>query len=125
MLDLSFIRENREKVREALKIRAPKLDFDAFLSLDSERRTALQEVEGLRSERNKANEKISSLLKEKKDPKPESEAVKSISQKIKALESQSEALDLKVKEALLVIPNLPHASVKAGTDGSQNTEVSR
>ena len=124
MLDLSFIRENKEKVAEALKIRAPKLDFGAFLKLDAERRAALQEVEALRSERNKANDRISLLLKEKKDAKPEIESMKFVSQKIKDLELKGEKLDLEVRETLLVIPNLPHASVKPGADGSQNTEVS-
>ncbi|HTL69718.1 MAG TPA: serine--tRNA ligase [Candidatus Eisenbacteria bacterium] len=123
MLDLSFIRENKDRVREALKIRAPKLDFDAFLKLDADRRQISQELDGLRAEKNKANDAISQLLKEKKDPKPTIESMKGISQKIGELEPKVAALDEKVREMQLIIPNIPHISVKSGTDSTQNTEV--
>ena len=61
MLDLAYIRENKDKVREALKTRAPKLDFDGFLSLDTDRRRVMQELDSLRAKKNQANERISAL----------------------------------------------------------------
>lgn len=123
MLELTFIRENKDKVREALKIRAPKLDFDGFLELDAKRRELLQETDALRAQKNQANDRISALLKEKKDTKAEIESMKSISQNIKEFESKMEEIDSKVKEILYIIPNIPHNSVKSGVDNTQNTEV--
>lgn len=124
MLDLSFIRENKEKVREALKVRAPKLDFEGFLKLDADRRVLQQELDVLRTQKNQANDRISVLLKEKKETKSEIESMKAVSAKIKELETSLEAKDKEVKDILYIIPNIPHESVKVGTDSSQNTEVS-
>lgn len=123
MLDLAYIRENKDKVREALKIRSPKLDFDGFLRLDEERRKLQQELDGLRSEKNKANDVISQLLKEKKDPKDAIASMKGISQKIGDLEGRVGEVYGKVTDILMVIPNIPHSSVKVGTDSTQNTQV--
>ncbi len=125
MLDLGFIRENKDRVREALKIRAPKLDFDAFLRLDEERRKLQQELDALRGEKNKANEQISLLLKEKKDPKDTIASMKSISQKIGDLEKIMGEIDDKSRSTLLIIPNIPHSSVKSGYDSTGNTEVKK
>ena len=88
MLDLSYIREHSDELREALKIRAPKLDFDAFLRLDAQRRESLSALEALRAEKNQANDKISILLKEKKDCGQIIASMKSISQKIGILEQK-------------------------------------
>lgn len=125
MLDLGFIRDNKDRVREALKIRAPKLDFDAFLRLDEERRRVQQELDSLRSEKNKANEVISGLLKDKKDPKATIASMKSISQKIAEFEKKMGVIDDKVKEIVMIIPNIPHSSVKSGFEGKDNTQVKR
>ena len=123
MLDLAYIRENKEKVREALKIRAPKLDFDGFLRLDEDRRKAQQELDGLRSERNKSNDVVTQLLKEKKDPKEAIASMKSVSQKIGEIEKKVGEFETKVTDILMVIPNIPHSSVKIGVDSTQNTEI--
>ena len=123
MLDLGFIRENKDRVREALKIRAPKLDFDAFLRLDEERRKFQQELDTLRAEKNKANERVTQLLKEKKDPKEAIASMKVVSQKIGDFEKQMGDLDEKTRNILLIIPNIPHSSVKSGFDSTSNTEV--
>ena len=69
MLDLKFIRDNRELVKESIKNRRGKIDIDEMLKLDEERRKLLVEVEGLKAERNKANDEISALMKQKKNPK--------------------------------------------------------
>ena len=108
-----------------MKIRAPKLDFDGFLRLDEDRRKMQQELDGLRSEKNKANDVISQLLKEKKDPKSAIGSMKLISQKIGELEVKVGDLYSKVTDTLMIIPNIPHSSVKIGVDNTQNTEVIR
>ena len=123
MLDIAYIRGNKDKIREALKTRAPKLDFDAFLSLDVDRRKLLQDLDALRAQKNLANDRISVLLKEKKDTKTEIGAMKSISQKIKEFEVKMEEIDSKVRDIIYIIPNIPHISVKSGSNNTQNTEV--
>ncbi len=125
MLDLATIRDNKDRVKAALKIRAPKLDFEGFLALDEERRKLQQELDVLRTQKNQANDGITQLLKEKKDPKDAIAAMKSVSQKIGELESKVGESELKVKEILMVIPNIPHFSVKEGFDSTGNTEVKK
>src|SRR3989338_579313 len=110
MLDLARIRENKDMAREALKIRAPKLDFDAFLRLDEDRRKLQQELDALRAEKNKANDVITQLLKENKDPKATIASMKSISQQIGEFEYKVGDLDTKVRDLLLIITNIPHSS---------------
>ena len=124
MLDLTFIRENKDLVRNHLKIRAPKLDFDEFLRLDQMRREDLKNLDDLRAQKNKANDEISQLLKAKKDPKEMIAAMKLISQKIGEWETRTGDIEKKVTDILMVIPNIPHASVNPGADSSQNLEVS-
>ena len=65
MLDLKFIRENIDVVKESINKRNLKLDLSVLTKLDDSRRKVLVELEELRSQRNKANNEISVLLKEK------------------------------------------------------------
>ena len=69
MLDPKFIRENPDLVKKSLQERNLKLDLDGFSRLDETRRKLLTEIEELRAKQNKANDEISTLLKEKKDAK--------------------------------------------------------
>ena len=71
MLDLKFIRENTDLVRLGLKNRGSSLELDSLIGLDEKRKKVLFELEGLRSEKNKANDEISKILKEKKTLKKE------------------------------------------------------
>lgn len=124
MLDLSYIRDNSAKVREALKVRAPKFDFDAYLKLDGERRAHVSELDTLRAEKNRANEEISRILKEKGDPKAVIGSMKAVSQKISDLEKKVGELDQNLVNFVLIIPNIPHNSVPPGADSTQNKVIS-
>lgn len=123
MLDLSYIREHRDEVRDALKIRAPKLDFDVLLTMDAQRRENLSQLEDLRAQKNQANDKITALLKEKNDPRETIGSMKSISQKIDEFNKKVVDTELKLSELMYLIPNIPHKSVKNGTDSKQNTHI--
>ncbi len=124
MLDLSYIRENTNVIREALKTRAPKFDFDGFLRLDSDHRQFLKELESLRAQKNQANDQITDILKKKGDPKPVIAGMKSISQKIDELDTKVGNINSKLGDLLLLIPNIPHKSVKMGENSTQNTQIS-
>ena len=88
MLDSKFIRENRDIVERALGERNLKLDLTNFFETDESRRKILSELELLRAERNRANDEISRLLKEKKDAGPKINSMKEISGKIDTLEER-------------------------------------
>ncbi|MDD5584459.1 MAG: serine--tRNA ligase [Candidatus Omnitrophica bacterium] len=114
MLDIKFIRENTQAVREALKARNSNFDFDAFLKLDEKRRLLIQETEGLRAQQNKLSDQVKLLLKEKQDPKPTIEKSKEISRTLAGLEEELKTLKTEFELQLLNIPNVPHASVPIG-----------
>jgi seryl-tRNA synthetase len=121
MLDLKFIRDNKDVVKEAIKNRGYKLDIDELLKLDEERRKNLLEVEGLKSQRNKANDEISALMKEKKNPKELIASMKSVSQKIAELDKKVEELDEKIAKITYIIPNIPDKSIPIG--GPENNKI--
>jgi len=122
MLDIKFIRENQELVKQSVKNRALKLDIDGLIKIDDSRRKVLAELEELRSQRNKANDEISLLLKEKKDAKPRISSMKEISSRISELEGQVKEGDAELNKLLLNIPNVAHPSIPVG-DASQNKVV--
>jgi seryl-tRNA synthetase len=122
MLDLKFIRENKDLVAQSLRERNHSIDLPALLDLDNSRRALLIELETLRTEKNKANDEISRLLKEKKDAKPRIDSMKQISVKASELEAGLKEIENKLDALVLSIPNIPHASLPRG-DASCNKVV--
>ncbi|HLD41333.1 MAG TPA: serine--tRNA ligase [Candidatus Omnitrophota bacterium] len=122
MLDLKFIRENSDIVRLALKNRRSGLELDGLIELDDKRKKVLFELEGLRAEKNKANDEISKILKEKKDPKERIASMKDIAAKIDLLEAELREIEPRISRILLTVPNIPHSSIPVG-DASVNKVV--
>ena len=122
MLDLKFIRENQDLVKQSLKNRNLKLDLGGLIKLDDSRRQILIELEELRAQRNKANDEISLFLKEKKDAKQKISSMKEVSEKIDRLEDKLKEADAELNKLLLTIPNIPHPSVPVG-DPTKNEVV--
>ena len=87
MLELKFMRENVEMLKEMLKNRNSNVDMDAFVELDSKRREVLSEVENLKRERNNVSAEIANLKKEKKDASHLIEKMGGVSAKIKELDN--------------------------------------
>ncbi|MDD5027507.1 MAG: serine--tRNA ligase [Candidatus Omnitrophica bacterium] len=114
MLDIKFIRENTKLVKQALKNRNLKLDLDAFIQLDSQRREILAKLEDLRAKRNKANDEISALLKTKKEAKEKINSMKAVSGQISQLENEIKEIDRQLDKITLTIPNIPHSSIPVG-----------
>ncbi|MCD6539145.1 MAG: serine--tRNA ligase [Candidatus Omnitrophica bacterium] len=115
MLDIKFIRENPQIVRQALEDRGLDFDLDGFLKLDEKRRSFIKEIDSLRTELNKINDEISSLLREKKDPKPKIEQTREISKKLGGLEEEFKKVKEQFAQQLLNIPNIPHPSIPKGS----------
>jgi len=114
MLDLKFIRENRELVEKSIQERNLKLDLSSLITLDESRRKILSELELLRAQRNKANDEISVLLKEKKDAQPKISTMKEISSQIDSLEGKLKEIDDQLAKLILTFPNIPHVSIPRG-----------
>jgi len=121
MLDLKFIRDNKDLVKESIKNRGYKLDIDELLKLDEEYRKLLSEVEELRSKRNKANDEIAAAIKAKKNPKEIIDSMKPISQKVVDLEAKVEDIRQKIAKITYIIPNIPDKSIPIG--GPENNKI--
>jgi seryl-tRNA synthetase len=126
MLDLRFVVDNRARVEQMLQHRGQSLEQlgGAHLwALDLERRKALQQVEDLRHRQRKAGEEIARLGREKQDSAALKAEMKGVADEIKTLEARLAELEEKLRGILLVVPNLPDASVPVGRDASANVEV--
>ncbi|MDP2928878.1 MAG: serine--tRNA ligase, partial [Candidatus Omnitrophota bacterium] len=114
MLDLKFIRDNKDIVREAIKNRGYKLDIDELIKLDEEHRRILTELEELRALRNKANDEIAAVLKVKGNPKENIARMKPVSQKIADFEVKVEEISQKIDKIKYIVPNIPDKSIPIG-----------
>ena len=130
MLDLRFVRENPELVKENIKkkFQDSKLPLvDEVIALDTENRNTVTEANNLRSERNKLSKQIGALMGQKKFE--EAEAVKAQvaaqADRLKDLEAKETELEEKIRNIMLVIPNMIDPSVPIGPDDSHNVEVER
>ncbi len=125
MLDLRLVRENGEQVRTALARRGIALDLTEFLSLDAKRRAAQQEIETLRRRRNEVSEEIGRLKKAGQPAEDKVAEMRAVGDNIAALESGTRELEESQRNLLLMIPNLPHATVPDGKDENDNVELRR
>jgi len=124
MLDIKFIRENPEAVKQDLaKKRVPESTISALLKLDEERRDLLQKVEALKAQRNQANDQITLAKREGKPVEPLISAMKSVSQNIADIDSKMGGLDINIQDLMITIPNIPDFSVPEGTSSASNKVV--
>lgn len=130
MLDMKFVRENPDIVKENIKkkFQDAKLPLvDEVIALDEESRATKQEADALRAERNKLSKQIGALMGQGK--KDEAEEVKkqvaANSARLAELEAKEPELEAKVKKIMMTIPNIIDPSVPIGKDDSENVEVQR
>src|SRR6266567_1712670 len=127
MLDLNFVRENLTLVEEKLRQRGmdPAAVLRDFREVDRQRRQAITEAETSKAQRNKASEEIAKLKKSGQDASAAMAQTKDLREKIQTLEKTAADLDVRLRDILAGIPNLPHASVPIGNSAEQNVEVRR
>ena len=130
MLDLKFVRENPELVKQNIrnKFQDHKLGLvDEVIALDVENRNAKQEADNLRYERNKISKQIGGLMAQGK--REEAEALKKQvteeSERLAQLEASEAELEEKIKKIMMTIPNIIDPSVPIGKDDTENVEVKR
>lgn len=121
MLDINFIRENKDIIKEAARKKHIDFDIDTLITLDDERREVLQEVEEKRAKQNEANQKVAqaddaertTLIEEMKLLK---EALQTEEEKLKKLMHEWQKL-------MLAVPNIPDMAVPEGKDDTENVAV--
>ncbi len=130
MLDLRFVRENPEIVKQNIrnKFQDKKLGLvDEVIALDAELRAAKQEAEALRGDRNKISKQIGGLMAQGKKEEAEElkKKVNDQAARLAELEIKENELEAKVKTIMMTIPNIIDPSVPIGKDDSENVEVER
>ncbi len=130
MLDIKFLRENPDKVKENIKkkFQDEKLPLvDEVIELDEKVRKVKLEGDNLRSERNNISSSIGALMREKKidEANAQKERVKEINDKLVELEKEENDLNVEVRKRMLVIPNIIDDSVPIGKDDTENVEVEK
>ena len=130
MLDIKFVRENKELVKENIKkkFQDAKLPLvDEVIALDEQIRSLKLEGDSLRQERNATSNEIGSLMRDKKieEANERKKRVVEINEKLVEIEKEEEELSIKLKEKMMVIPNIIDASVPIGKDDSENVEIEK
>ena len=125
MLDMKFVRDNPEKVMEAVRKRNGELNLDEFLALDKERREITRQVEALKNERNTASKEIGKLKKAGENAEEKMAEVRAIGDKIAADDVRLRDIEARLKTIMLAIPNIPAEDVPVGKSDADNPEVRR
>jgi seryl-tRNA synthetase len=125
MLDLGFVREHLDIVEKMARDRGIKLDLEPFREIDGERRRLITSTEKLKADRNRASDEIAALKKSGQDATAILGRMKEVSEEIKRNDELISTLDERLKNFLLTIPNIPHASVPVGKSAADNVEVRR
>ena len=123
MLDLRFIREHPELVRNAIEVKGAKVDLNGLLELDKRRREIIKKADRLKGKRNRVSEKIGRLKKEEKDGSAAIAEMRKVSREIKELDEEIHRIEAQIWEIQICIPNVPHPSVPVGPDSSYNKMV--
>ena len=123
MLDIKFIRENPELVKQGAKNKKQDCDIDKVLALDETRREIIREVESLKAERNQATADIARKKKAGESADDAILATRQLGDQIKELDQKLTEVEADLQNLLIWIPNLPHESTPIGLDESDNVEI--
>ena len=128
MLDVHFVRENFDLVREKLSTRNfDPATLDNFTELDGVRRSIIRERDELNAASNRISKEVGALMREGKKDEAESKKAESraVAEKVKGIEAKLDEMESEFRAILTSVPNLPHESVPVGADESANLEVRR
>jgi seryl-tRNA synthetase len=127
MLDLNFVRDNLPLVEEKLRQRGmdPAAVLQDFSKVDARRREAITAAETMKAERNRKSEEIARLKKSKQDAEALVVETKQLRELIQEREKNAEHFEVRLRDILAGLPNLPHQSVPVGQSAEQNVEVRR
>jgi seryl-tRNA synthetase len=123
MLDLKFVRNNPDVVKEALTKRRAQVDLASFSEMEEERRKLLFEVEQHKFTRNKVSEEIAEMKRRGDNADERIKQMRELSKEIKELDREVSEKEQALQDFLLDIPNIPHSSVPVGGDETQNQVI--
>lgn len=121
MLDIDYIRENTEKVKEACKQKQEDVDIDKLLELDEERRSLKQEVDDLRHEQNELTEKVEEAEEDEREEIIED--IKPLKEKLQGKEDEWKKVKKRWKDLMLQVPNVPASKVPEGESEEDNVVI--
>jgi seryl-tRNA synthetase len=122
MIDLRYIREHPDEVKEALRKLHAEAPIDVILQLDTDWREVLGELEDLRHKRRVASKEIGQM-DDQDQRQPHIDEMRSVGERIAELEERLRDVEHKLQQALYLVPNLPHESVPIGADESENVVI--
>ncbi len=122
MLDLKYIRENPEAVRQGIENKNEKSRVDELLDLDRQRRDLITKTEELKAKKNQVSQEVAKMKKAGQDASSIIEEMKNVSEQIKSYDEQLAATQDRLNNILMYIPNLPHTSVPVGKSADDNIE---
>ncbi|HMD97844.1 MAG TPA: serine--tRNA ligase [Terriglobia bacterium] len=125
MLDLAFVRENLDVVKQKMSERGLPDSLADFENIDRERRKYLVEAEGFKARRNKLSEEIAGLKRQRQDASALIIESRQLGDRVQELEVKAQAYDSQLQDLLRQIPNIPHPSVPVGRSADDNREVRR
>jgi len=126
MLDVKLLRNEYDKVEQALRNRNASLDLIAdFPKLDVSRREKLTESEQLKNRRNVVSQEVAKLKKNRENADDLIAEMRTVSDRIKLLDEEVREIEAEMDKLLLAIPNVPHESVPVGASEEDNVEVRR
>jgi seryl-tRNA synthetase len=123
MLDLKFLRQNREKVEAGVALKGMAVDLGRFYEVEARRLAVLHETEQLKARRNAASEAIAVKKRSGEDAANDIAAMRDVGDRIKGLDAELKRLEEESETLAAWIPNLPHASVPPGSGPEQNQVV--
>lgn len=125
MLDIKFLRDNPEKVEQALQNRGAAMSLDEFLGREKERRELLAEVEVLKNKRNTVSQEISKKKKAGENADDMIFEMREVGDRIGVIDTRVKETEAALAAILMNIPNVPHQSVPVGKDEQDNPEIRR
>jgi seryl-tRNA synthetase len=125
MHDISFFRANLDSIAERLSTRGYQLDVEQFRALDTDRRAALTEAEQLKALVNAKSAEVAKLRKQGLETNDIQQEVRSIGERVSALDQKAKSADEAFRGLLAGVPNIPHESVPVGKSAEENVEVRR
>ena len=123
MLDIKILRNEPERIREALKNRNNDLDITPAIELDKQRRELLTDVEQKKAKQNEISKKIPAMKKAGEDTSEIFKDMKKLSDEIKTDDDKVREIDAKLRDYMLRIPNIPNKNVPIGKDDTENREL--
>ena len=125
MLDLGYVREHLDAIEKMARDRGITLDLAPFRDLDTDRRKIITSTERRKADRNKASDEIVRLKKSGGDASVILAQMKILSEELKRDDERIVELDEQLRQFMLTVPNIPHASVPVGKGAADNVEVRR